>query len=670
MSRRQADVRRFGVAATIGAAVTAVPYLWILCDLWTDAPSLLRTAKATGFASNFYDLQARAMFAGHLSVARSPLGIEAYTHDGRVYTYFGLFPSLLRMPVLLITHSFDGRLTALSLLVAWLTSGLFSSLFVWRVRTMVRGPAALGRAEAAAFGVFVASVMGGSTVIFLAASPNVYAEDLAWSVAVTIGSLFALCGVLERPSRGRVAVSGLLILAASLTRAPTGYACVIAAVLVAGWFALGRGGAEHRRWWLPVLAAGLVPFAIGCVVNMAKFGVPVGLPINEGTAFKVLHGPNGGHEFSVRFLPSTLYAYLRPNGVRFTTAFPFVTMPSTVATGVWGVSVYGNRTASLTASMPLFFLLGAWGVISAFRPRPSAAFRAIRILLVAAALGAGAVLVFGWIYDRYLADFLPFLVLGAALGLVDVWRRLDGHSRRLRMLALSAVAALGLYGAVANIGMALTPTDTWSPDQVLHYVQAQKRIGDVTGARLSAERGYRLPNWAPPDQLFVMGHCEAVYISDGETLQSNVNDGMGWLKMGQADQQLCRSLVPDHRLTQQEMGALLGADRALGQTRASLITWTLEVTALGANPSTGQLVGPTDRLATALDVYDVAIQRLRVGGDASARAEALLASIRSMEGDLFPPAFPTGPMVVGLVQRTDSDWTRVVAASDALLAVT
>ena len=58
---------------------------------------------------NFYDLQARAMFHGHLDLPNGPMGIEAFVHDGRDYTYFGIFPSLLRMPILLVTNSLRRR---------------------------------------------------------------------------------------------------------------------------------------------------------------------------------------------------------------------------------------------------------------------------------------------------------------------------------------------------------------------------------------------------------------------------------------------------------------------------------------------------------------------------------------------------------------------------------
>ena len=97
-------------------------------------------------------------------------------------------------------------------MVAWLTTGLFSSLMLWRLRVLMRGAALVGRLEAAAYGVFMATVMGGSVLIFLGATPFIYNEDFAWSVPLTIGSLFAMIGVMERPSWGRIWASGVFIL--------------------------------------------------------------------------------------------------------------------------------------------------------------------------------------------------------------------------------------------------------------------------------------------------------------------------------------------------------------------------------------------------------------------------------------------------------------------------
>ena len=88
--------RRFTWASLIAIGVTAVPFIWILWSDW-GPPNPLRQSI---FQNNFFDLQARAMFHGHLSLPNGALGIEGFVHDGRTYTYFGLFPSIIRMPIL------------------------------------------------------------------------------------------------------------------------------------------------------------------------------------------------------------------------------------------------------------------------------------------------------------------------------------------------------------------------------------------------------------------------------------------------------------------------------------------------------------------------------------------------------------------------------------------
>ena len=97
----------------------------------------------------------------------------------------------------------------------------------------------MGRAEASRFGVLMATIMGGTIWMLLAATPFVFNEDIAWSICLTVGSIFALLGVIERPSWGRVIASGVLILCANLDRSTTGWACVVGAAFIAIWFLLG-----------------------------------------------------------------------------------------------------------------------------------------------------------------------------------------------------------------------------------------------------------------------------------------------------------------------------------------------------------------------------------------------------------------------------------------------
>jgi hypothetical protein len=266
--------RRFTWAVVIGSAIAAVPFAWVLWGPWESSDPIRKTA----YEDNFYDLQARAMFHGHLWLAKGAIGIEAFVHDGRQYTYFGLFPSIIRMPVLLVTSSLDGHLTGPYMLAAWVFTALLASMLMWRVRILVRGQAPMGRLEATTYGLLAATFMIGTVWVLLAETPYVFDEDLAWSICLTVGTLFALLGVLEKPSWGRVWAAGLFMLAGNLDRVTTAVACVIGAVLIAAWFGLGYGGRENRRWCVPLLVAAGIPLLVDFAVNYAKFGMPIGVP--------------------------------------------------------------------------------------------------------------------------------------------------------------------------------------------------------------------------------------------------------------------------------------------------------------------------------------------------------------------------------------------------------
>jgi len=299
----------------------------------------------------------------------------------------------------------------------------------------------------------------------------------------------------------------------------------VAACLAAAWFGLGRAGKENRRWFLPVLGTGLIPLLVGAAVNYAKFGVPFGVS-NYSQVFTMVNSyrrkflaHNHNSEYGLAFIPSTLLAYLRPDGLRITTQFPFVTLPAVPPPALGGVLFDRRyRTASLPASMPLLSLLSCWGLATAFRLRPIGRIALTRVLFIGGLVGSGALFIWGYIAPRYLADFLPLLIVGSGVALVDIWRRLEQRSRSSRLTALALIATLATFNIVANIGLSNTPNEEWNATQILNYVQTQSSISNVTGISIHSQerRGSSLPVWAPADQLFIVGNCDGLYISNGE----------------------------------------------------------------------------------------------------------------------------------------------------------
>jgi hypothetical protein len=567
--------------------VAAVPFLWILWGAW-ESPSFLRKL---GYQTNFYDLQTRAMLNGRLTIPNGSIGDEGFVHGGHTYTYFGLFPSILRMPILVVTHSLDGRLTAPSILAAWLVSAVFFVLLAWRVRILVRGDAPVGRAEAASFGVLTATFLAGSAFLWLASTPYVFSEDLAWSVALTVGSIFCLLGMMDRPSWGGLVASGVLMIAANQDRSTTGWATAVGALLIAGWFALGRGGNDNKRWALPLAGAGVLAIALGAVVNYAKFGMLFGLPIDEQVYSMVnayrqkFLASNHNSEVGTAFIPSNLVAYLRPDGIQFSSVFPFITLPASPAPALGGVlfdRLY--RTASMPSSMPLLFGLSFWGLVSAFRRGAPGQVARTRLLLLAAGAAGAALMIWGYIAPRYLADFLPFLAIGSSVGLADIWRRQDGRTRGRRKLVTLVIAVVALYSVAANIGIAVTPNEQWTVAQDFRYVQAQKAVSDITGGQIRSRvvRSGVLPDYAPAGQLRVIGDCDALYISNGENYSPD--------PATQFHRQTWQPVQYGHRLQRLFDVTPRGGDSPASVTLVTAGAWTI---AVAAKPQHG---GTTVRL--------------------------------------------------------------------------
>ena len=523
-TRSPAEVsrRRFTIAVVTGTALTVPFMLWLLWDLWIGKVNVIRGVSF----DYFYDRQARAMFHGHLWIPNGQLSIEAFRHAGHEFTYFGIFPSLIRMPVLLFTSRLDGDLTAPSLLLAWFATAVFTALLLWRLRVLIRGTALVGRAEAASYGVLMAGVMGGSVVIYLAATPIVYNEDFAWSIPLAVGSLFALLGVQERPSWGRTAAAAVLVVCTNLNRTPAGYAVTLGCILVAAWFALGRGGTAARRWAIPLAAIGLVGFLANAAVTYAKFGIPVGLPMAD-QSWTMLNAyrrhflaANGGKPWNLNHIPSQFWAYFQPFGARFSTLFPFITPPGSPASALNGaVMELTYPTASMTTTAPLLIVLGVWGAVTAFRRRGPGRVRLARLVLITAAIGTVGVLVWGYISQRYIADFMPLFIAASAVGMIEVWRLLEGRSRKARGWALGGLSALAAYGIAANVAVAAWPVPQWTQTQTVGFVKAQQSLSLGSLGASVRTRG-PLPYWAPSGELFAVNHCSGLYLSSGDDSSS------------------------------------------------------------------------------------------------------------------------------------------------------
>ena len=161
-----------------------------------------------GLLGSFYDVQGHALLHGHLAVPTGSVSFEGFVIDGRTYVYFGLFPAVLRLPVLLVTHHLDGRLTQLSMLLAFGVLLVSGARLQWRVRAFLGGGETVSKRER--YGAFVLSFSlgAGAVPLFLASWPVVYHEAALWGAALSIAAFAAILAAVAAPSARRSPVPG------------------------------------------------------------------------------------------------------------------------------------------------------------------------------------------------------------------------------------------------------------------------------------------------------------------------------------------------------------------------------------------------------------------------------------------------------------------------------
>lgn len=486
---------------------------------------VLRTQFDNRAYSQFFDLQAEALLRGDLALGENSIGIEAFVVDGREQMYFGLFPALARMPVSALTDAWFGELTVISSFLAWL-------LFVvsaWALTDRVvarRAPAGEDTTERVAGPVVMiwkAGVALGTPMLMLAGPAWVFSEAIMWGVAATVLFQWRLYCELEDPSVRNELVLGAALVLAALNRPTLAAGCLLATgVLVVIRARDDRPSAARLGGWTALSALVLV------VPNMIRFGRPLGPPMELQILSQIdeqrmrMLDYAGGDFVDVRYVPSTLLAYLRPDGVSLDVRFPFVDAPSdTPQVFLDAVFDITYRTPSIVATSTLLVVAAAIGAAVAFGSfRDDVTTRRLVLAAVAGVPAAATLFVWGFIAPRYLADFVALLLPLGILGVTRVaaW----GSVARRRTWVTAGIAVLAAWSATANAAMAVSSSYLTGPDGGARELVRLQGRGDFWTAtdveRLEGPDDFAFDRSAPPPPglIAVLGDCEAAYLSTGE----------------------------------------------------------------------------------------------------------------------------------------------------------
>jgi hypothetical protein len=524
--RPTAERVRVVTASTVGILVGGTAFVLTLLNFGTD---LGRSARSLRFGSNFFDLQARALIDGHLYVPQGSLGIEGFVRHGHTYMYFGPFPALLRIPVLLLTNDFNGKMSLVSMGIAWIVFAVMAARLTWLVRDCLYGERPVGWFDGLLAGIFLAAVTGGTVLTFDASLPWVYHEVYLWSTALVVSSMYWMVRLALEPTP--YVLRWLLVVStcAVLTRTPAGWGVCIGVLALGLWMRYGRSQEQRRlvaRW---VLVVGGLPLAIGIALNMAKFGNVLLFPLHDQVwtqvnehrrdALKI----NGGSITGLQFFTTSLVNYFNPGGIRFVDYFPWITLPPENARAYGGAFIdQSYRTGSVSAFSTLLLMLSLVSVPVLLRRGRGLKLQALRAPALAAFLMTGGVMAYGYVAYRYTSEFVPALVLGGSIGLWFVAARISHAGRLARWVRWPTVALMaGFTGFAILANMAVgfaTAAETYRGAPLQRYVAMQLDSGG--GFPGLVTRSDALPPDQPgTDQLHIRGDCDGLYLNTGDAYE-------------------------------------------------------------------------------------------------------------------------------------------------------
>lgn len=406
-----------------------------------------------GFSSDFYDEQARVFLRGRIAVNPAVPGPEGFLIDGATYLYYGPFLAVVRMPLILFGDFFVGRLVRVSMLIALVVLARWADRLAIVARRSVRPSADATWPRVA----FVAAVLV-SPALFASGWISVYNETELWALALAVVTVtftveWAADGFANRRT---LLLAGGAALATTLTRAPIGFGVSFAlgmCGLVLVWRA--RRNTSARPVALLAVGAGVLPLIAHMLVNFAKFGTLMAVPgdrqlLSLTNAVRAeFFERTGGSFFSLRFLPTTVAQYLRPDTIRFERLVPGIRY-GPLAPDYANFPVESTTPASsITVSALLLVVLAVIGLVWLARRRALTWI----VVVVATSLGALPSFLIGFIANRYLIDMLPPLIAAAAIG---IWPLADIGRQQVIQGGIAVLAVWGLWVnaslAIWNIG--------------------------------------------------------------------------------------------------------------------------------------------------------------------------------------------------------------------------
>jgi hypothetical protein len=371
----------------------------------------------------FYE-QIQSILSGKLHVSSESLPGECNYFNDKCFGYFGLTPSLLRLPFLGFSH--QESLTTMFVIVA-ISLSLIGSFFVFDLIWM-NFANRMEKPEVKLHYFLTAVSLIPANLAIQLAFPSGYWEAISWGVAFSIWGVYFILRFTILNSGNSLIFATLLFVLAANSR-PT-------FALIPLTFVVLLLVANPKDLWnklnLRILALGLMPISTMMLIFWLKFRVLIpSLDLNEqvpeSSGWAKIYSINGNQDSSPIFITSNLWGYLRPDSLTFAN-FPTINLAIPEVRPfkfLWPLpegGLYSEPTASLTnitplAVLSLFFICIVFSRNSRLKKRVYVDTRnklkdfALLRMLLASASSILVTSMFAFNSNRYLGDFVPITIM-------------------------------------------------------------------------------------------------------------------------------------------------------------------------------------------------------------------------------------------------------------------
>jgi hypothetical protein len=435
------------------------------------------------YLRNFFTQQAKSMLNGQLDVDVNSLYGECFKVEDNCYGYFGVGPSVLRLPFLLFNET--SGFTSVMVIVSTFMGLVFALLILnelWNYFE-IDNLTAKGISSKYVRAVFVALAVsvGPGNLLMQGAFPSGYWEAIAWGTGFTFSGLYFLIKYLFSNKRYFIwlAIASFTLGANSRPN--------VAIVSFAVGFTLLFLKKKQKLYsvengkYLDYFMLALTPASTMFAIFWLKFkmfipDLTLNIQVPENSNWAEIYRINGGKSSGIEFIPSNFLAYFRPDSISFTGWVPELLRPTIYPFHyVWPLSeggMYVETSASVTALAPFAMILTIVLVNSAIRKAQPIALSfnnnlkkkvtlkpPLNWLFLTASVGVIVPLTFVGNSHRYLVDFAPGVTLGSILGARYILKRQYSGIEKLLILTLSFIAFLG---TVVNVLVAINQKNLWT----------------------------------------------------------------------------------------------------------------------------------------------------------------------------------------------------------------